>query len=70
MATPPASLSLIGKTDRNSEIVAHLVTDSLVRYDAALTLRPRLARSWEVSEDGRTWTFHLRRDVRWQDGAP
>jgi peptide/nickel transport system substrate-binding protein len=29
-----------------------------------------LAESWEVSEDGLTWTFHLRPDVTWQDGAP
>jgi peptide/nickel transport system substrate-binding protein len=32
--------------------------------------RPRLARSWDVSEDYRTWTFHLRTDAKWHDGAP
>jgi peptide/nickel transport system substrate-binding protein len=31
---------------------------------------PRLATSWEHSPDYRTWTFHLREDVRWHDGAP
>ena len=31
---------------------------------------PALAQSWERSEDGLTWTFHLRRDARWHDGAP
>ena len=31
---------------------------------------PYLAESWEVSEDGRVWTFHLRRNVRWSDGVP
>lgn len=31
---------------------------------------PRLARRWEHSPDFRTWTFHLRTDVRWQDGKP
>jgi peptide/nickel transport system substrate-binding protein len=30
----------------------------------------QLSESWEVSEDGRTWTFHLREDARWQDGTP
>jgi peptide/nickel transport system substrate-binding protein len=30
----------------------------------------QLSESWEVSEDGRTWTFHLREDARWQDGVP
>ncbi|MCY3896419.1 MAG: ABC transporter substrate-binding protein [Chloroflexi bacterium] len=31
-------------------------------------VEPRLAESWERSDDGLTWTFHLRRDVRWHDG--
>ncbi len=31
---------------------------------------PRLAKSWEHSDDYRTWTFRLRPDVKWHDGAP
>lgn len=31
---------------------------------------PGLAESWEHSPDFRTWTFHLRRDVRWHDSVP
>lgn len=33
-------------------------------------LEGRLARSWEHSSDYRTWTVHLRTDVRWHDGVP
>ena len=33
-------------------------------------VEPRLAESWESSDDGLTWTFRLRRDVRWHDGEP
>ena len=33
-------------------------------------LLPGLAHDWEVSEDGRTFTFHLRPDVTWHDGQP
>ncbi len=33
-------------------------------------VEPSLARSWEVSEDGMKWTFHLRDDVYWHDGTP
>ncbi len=32
--------------------------------------RPGLAERWEHSGDFRTWTYHLRRDVRWHDGVP
>ena len=36
------------------------------------TMRPEpdLAQRWEVSEDGRVWTFYLRKGVRWSDGTP
>lgn len=30
----------------------------------------QLSESWDISPDGRTWTFHLREDARWQDGVP
>ena len=33
-------------------------------------MEPNLAQSWEHSDDGLTWTFHLRRDVLWHDGRP
>jgi len=31
---------------------------------------PDLAERWEVSEDGRVWTFYLRKNLRWSDGTP
>ena len=31
---------------------------------------PGLADSWETSDDGLTWTFHLNKDARWHDGKP
>lgn len=33
-------------------------------------VKPELATSWEVSEDGLVWAFHLRKDVVWSDGKP
>ena len=65
----PASLSLLGKTDLNTEIVASQITDRLVQYDDRLELKPRVAESWEFSDDHRTLTFRLREGVRWHDGT-
>lgn len=41
--------------------------DNLVEYDNEDTMQPALAESWEVSEDGKTWTFHIRQGVKWYD---
>ncbi|HZV33399.1 MAG TPA: ABC transporter substrate-binding protein, partial [Verrucomicrobiae bacterium] len=32
--------------------------------------RPGLAESWSVEPDNKTWTFHLRKGLRWSDGQP
>jgi peptide/nickel transport system substrate-binding protein len=68
MSHDPASLSLLGKVDRNSEILAAQLTDSLLQFDEQMDLRPRLAERYEISEDRLTLTFKLRRGVRWHDG--
>ncbi len=52
-------------------IVASNVYDCLVLYDlGATTIRPGLAESWEISEDGRVYTFNLRQGVSFHDGEP
>jgi oligopeptide transport system substrate-binding protein len=35
-----------------------------------MAIVPAVARTWEVLDDGRTYIFHLRDDVRWSDGLP
>lgn len=47
-----------------------LVYDPLVRYDEAHNPVPSLAKSWEISDDQLTWTFHLAEGVKWHDGEP
>jgi peptide/nickel transport system substrate-binding protein len=43
--------------------------DFLVGYSLDLQPTPELATSWEMSADGKIWTFHLREGVTWQDGV-
>jgi len=57
-------------TDNPSENVCRHVYDNLVAFDNKLNIQPSLAQSWETSADGKTWTFHLRKDVKFQDGTP
>lgn len=50
--------------------LADLVFDGLVRYGPDGGPLPALASGWDVSDDGRTFTFDLRDDARWHDGRP
>jgi len=45
------------------------IFSSLLKSDDNLQIAPDLAESWEVSPDGKTYTFHLRKGVKWQDGS-
>jgi len=47
-------------------LAANLV-DTLVDYDKYGVIQPCLAESWKSSEDGLTWTFNLRKGVKWVD---
>ena len=44
--------------------------ESLTAFDASLSLRPALAGSWDVSDDGTQITFHLRDGLTFSDGSP
>ncbi|MDQ2800501.1 MAG: peptide ABC transporter substrate-binding protein, partial [Armatimonadota bacterium] len=44
--------------------------EGLVQWTPQNTLEPALAEKWDVSPDGRTYTFHLRPHVKFQDGNP
>ena len=42
---------------------------SLVRFSQdGLSLLPSVAKDWEMSEDGKEWTYHLREGMKWSDG--
>jgi peptide/nickel transport system substrate-binding protein len=46
------------------------VFEGLTRFMGDGSIVPGLAESWEISEDGKTYTFKLREDVTFHDGAP
>lgn len=50
--------------------VGCLIYQGLVRVDSDYEIHPQLASSWEVSEDGLTYTFELQEGVTWTDGEP
>jgi peptide/nickel transport system substrate-binding protein len=51
--------------------VCEQIVESLLGYEIGGTeVVPSLAESWEVSDDSRVWTFHLREGVTFSDGTP
>lgn len=50
--------------------ISALIFNGLTRADERSVIKPDLARSWEISPDGLIYTFTLRSDVTWSDGAP
>jgi peptide/nickel transport system substrate-binding protein len=64
----PSTLIPLLASDSASSDITSLVYNGLVRYDKNLKLEGELAQGWDVSADGLTITFHLRRGVRWHDG--
>ena len=46
------------------------VYDTLLVQELDGSIGPSLAEDWEISDDGLTYTFYLRKDVKWQDGEP
>jgi peptide/nickel transport system substrate-binding protein len=65
----PTSLDPRIGVDGQSEHIASLIFDSLLRKDAQFNLEPWLATSWETP-DPQTYRFHLRTDVHFQNGKP
>jgi peptide/nickel transport system substrate-binding protein len=50
--------------------VSHLAGEQLLYADKNAVLRPLLATSWKASNNAKTWTFNLRKNVKFHDGSP
>lgn len=70
LETPVESLDPQQATDGTSfEVIANY-TDGLMQMDASGKAVEALAESYEISEDGLTYTFHIREDANWSNGTP
>ncbi|NCN40696.1 peptide ABC transporter substrate-binding protein [bacterium] len=69
----PPSLDWHKSSDTTSAMIEYNIMDGLTDYnlnDPELGLKPALAESWTSSNNSKTWTFTLRKDVKWTDGKP
>jgi oligopeptide transport system substrate-binding protein len=69
--TEPKTLDPQLATGQPEHRILSAIFEGLARLDApSLEPVPGVAESWEISPDGKTYTFHLRPDARWSDGHP
>ncbi|MBD0337924.1 MAG: peptide ABC transporter substrate-binding protein [Thermoleophilia bacterium] len=68
--TEPPSLDPGLASDTTSANILLNIMDPLVKLDDDLEPVPTAAESWEVSDDGTTYTFTLRDDLAWTNGDP
>jgi peptide/nickel transport system substrate-binding protein len=57
-------------TSQNAKDVAALLDRGLTRVGPDGRPEPELAESWEIDPTSKTYTFHLRQDLKWSDGVP
>ena len=71
LVAEPTSMDPGQLTDINSMRVLSSVYDTLVRFkEGSFTQEPGLATAWKMSPDGLTYTFTLRKGVKFHDGTP
>ncbi|MCF6466248.1 ABC transporter substrate-binding protein [Clostridium sp. Cult2] len=66
----PMSFNPDTLSDDNNYSIVQNIYNRLVKLDASKQIIPDLATEWDVSEDGKAITFHLRDDAHWHDGEP
>lgn len=62
-----STLNYVHSTNTALTQMAYLICDGLIEFDQYGVMQPCLATSWETSDDGLVYTFHLREGVMWYD---
>lgn len=71
VATEPKTFNVMVAQETSSTEITQFLFEGLTAFDPRTgQVIPKLAASWERSDDGLVWTFRLMSDVRWSDGAP
>lgn len=70
VSSEPDSLDPFKSAASDTEAIMHNVFDGLVLYDETGAIIPGLAESWEISEDGLTYTYHLVQNAEFHNGQP
>ncbi len=65
----PTTLNPLYAPEGYAAVINSFFTDGLITFNENEEVVPDLAESWDVSADGLTWTFHLRKGVRFSDGT-
>lgn len=68
ISNDPPGLVLAFPPDGTAQVVGAKIYEGLITYSLDLKPEPSLARSWEISPDGLTYTFKLQPNVKWSDG--
>jgi peptide/nickel transport system substrate-binding protein len=66
----PPTLNIGVNQQAQTQIVGSKIFLSLLTYDFKLAPLPSLAKAWDISPDGLTYTFQLEEKVKWHDGKP
>lgn len=67
----PKTFNFLISDEASSRYIGRLMFWGLLNFDVPTqTVKPGLADLWTNSPDGKTWTFHLRKNLRWSDGQP
>src|SRR6266568_3979856 len=69
--SPEPPILVLGVNNQGPTLVcASKIYQSLLKFSPKLEPLPQLAKSWTLSEDKRSYTFHLQDNVKWHDGKP
>ena len=68
-STAPVTLDWLNTSSQSDTEITVNTVDGLVQYNNLNQLQPALAESWEISEDGTVYTFHIRQGVKWYTSA-